>query len=109
MDVCTLQDGIKLADDLLAQVMELVFTAESCVQQGFYGVPFRQDDSCNTYLELEDRVSLWGREVCYCLRLPAVVSAVHLSSDQCPFQPLAALHLPPQLHTAPSSWVPPDF
>ena len=70
-------------DDVLAQVVELVFTAESCVKQGFYGVHFRQDGSCNTYLELEDRVSLWVPEVWYCLGWAAFVSAVHQSSDQC--------------------------
>ena len=69
VDVCTLQDGIQFPDDLLAQVVELVFTAESCVQQGFFGVPFRQEDSHDTILEFEDRVSLWVPEVWYCLRL----------------------------------------
>ena len=65
-----LQVSVSFADDdVLAQVVELVFTAESCVKQGFYGVHFRQDGSCNTYLELEDRVSLWVPEVWYCLRL----------------------------------------
>ena len=60
--MCVLQESVNFADDdSLAQVVDLVFTAESCVQYGFYSTSWEQfgiDSTREAVLELEDRVSL---------------------------------------------------